>query len=570
MSVNIQLSYNQKTVPLQFGKSTFLEELYVDFQIEKTAQYERWQIMLHPKEGVTVDRLVIEQPLSYQNSDRIFCNGFQSWSESREYPPDGQIPPLRSIARRHLQYYGDTYLRHIKRGKGHLHSWTYTYRRRGMQLDFFGSLNEHTAFTLFQHDTQTQMLRIEPELEQLQLEHSFPILDLCFIKGHEQQVFDQYFALLPISPPSAPKLSGWTSWYNYYTDISEEIILDNARAFAEREAPIDVIQIDDGYQTAVGDWLDIKPSFPNGMGTVANEIHQLGYKAGLWIAPFVCAQNSNIFKTKSAWLLKDSKGHPLRVGYTPLWKGWFYALNFYHPEVQEYLTGIFYRIFHKWGFDLAKLDFLYAACIAPPKNKTRGQVMHDVMTFLRQQAEDRWLLGCGVPLGSAFGQVDYCRIGADIHLRWEHQLLKWLRNRERVSTLLSLRSTLGRWQLNGRAFHNDPDVILLRSDNLHLSSQQQYTILLVNVLLGNLVFTSDHIRGYSAEQWAEFQQIFHWQSAEVSRVLPLHDDLYQIEFQHGGTRWLAAINLNGRAIQFPLGNHHLPLEAYESMVVRRP
>ena len=62
--------------------------------------------------------------------------------------------------------------------------------------------------------------------------------------------------------------------------------------------------------------------------------------------------------------------------------------------------------------------------------------MNDTMTFLRNSCGDKLILGCGVPLGSAFGLVDYCRIGADIHLEWEHKLLKFLENRERVSTCL--------------------------------------------------------------------------------------------------------------------------------------
>ena len=85
---------------------------------------------------------------------------------------------------------------------------------------------------------------------------------------------------MELPKPKHQPLTGWTSWYNYYTNISEEIILKNTSAFAEKEVPIDVIQIDDGYQSRVGDWLKIKPSFPNGMGKVAKEIKNKGFKAG--------------------------------------------------------------------------------------------------------------------------------------------------------------------------------------------------------------------------------------------------------------------------------------------------
>ena|GEM_PF-3606543 len=54
------------------------------------------------------------------------------------------------------------------------------------------------------------------------------------------------------------------------------------------------------------------------------------------------------------------------------WSG-FYALIFYNPEVQEYIKNVFSVILNEWGYDMVKLDFLYAVCLLPRKNKTRGQ-----------------------------------------------------------------------------------------------------------------------------------------------------------------------------------------------------
>ena len=235
----------------------------------------------------------------------------------------------------------------------------------------------------------------------------------------------------------APRLTGWTSWYNYFTNISEEIILKNLEAFSKKETPIDLFQIDDGYQQAVGDWLKIKPSFPNGMQDIANKIKTKGYKTGIWLAPFICASNSDIFKHKRNWILKDASGQMVKAGYNKAWGGWYYALDFYQKEVQGYISGVCLTIFDKWGYDLIKLDFLYAVCLSPPPNKTSEQVMSEVMDFLRHIAGDKWLLGCGVPLGAAFGRVDYCRIGGDVHLTWEDKWVAWQGLRERTSTLAS-------------------------------------------------------------------------------------------------------------------------------------
>ena len=298
------------------------------------------------------------------------------------------------------------------------------------------------------------------------------------------------------------------------------------------------------------------------MSAVAESIHSHGFKAGLWLAPFVCDARSDVFKKQTDWLLKDSTGKPVKAGYNPLWGGWFYALDFYNKNVQDYLTGVLFTVLHKWNYDLLKLDFLYAACLYPPIGKTRGQVMHEAMQFLRHNMEGKLMLACGVPLAAAFHHADYCRIGADIHLQWEHGLLRFLKHRERVSTKLALRSTIGRWQLNGRVFHNDPDVFILRDQNNKLTENQQYSILLVNRLLGNLLFTSDNPSDYSPEALSEMQLLFELKDVIVEAVKVVDEDRYQIDFANKGARFSAFCNLTNK----PWIINQFQLEAFESIV----
>jgi alpha-galactosidase len=55
----------------------------------------------------------------------------------------------------------------------------------------------------------------------------------------------------------------------------------------------------------------------------------------LWLAPFACEQNSFIVKEKPDWILKDTKGKFLKIGFNPAWSYWFYALDFYNEEVRD-------------------------------------------------------------------------------------------------------------------------------------------------------------------------------------------------------------------------------------------
>jgi alpha-galactosidase len=556
-----------KTLQLQAGKANSFEALYVHFDVDASRGH--YSIFIHPKQDISIQRLEIQFDLQLHPDTRILCNGFQSWSETRQLRPGDSIPRLRPMARRMMGFYGDEHLPDVPRGAGFLHSWSYIcIQEPHQEALLLGSLNERTGFTLFAYDQPNAVLTVRKDIGGLQLTHSFPALEFVICRGETEAVYDAYFAALAIEKPSAPPSIGWTSWYQYFTHVSEDIVLKNLASFRELcPEPGAIFQIDDGWQTCVGDWLSAKPTFPKGMGDIAAQIRAAGCLPGLWLAPFVVAKDSEILRKNPEWLLKAPNGKPLRAGWNPMWGGWYYVLDFYHPAVREYLSGVLHMATEKWGYALLKLDFLFAVCLAPPPTKTRGQVMYEAMEFLRHNIGSKRMLACGVPLGAAFGLADYCRIGGDIHLRWEHRLLAFLRHRERVSTLASLRSTLNRWPLNGRAFQNDPDVYILRKETQHLSPAQQYTVLIVNILLGNLWFTSDDVGTYSEEQKTEWQQAMAWRGSRVESVTELSPELYAISFAQDADSWTAYVNLNARPQAVWAGKEMLELEAYETMVL---
>ena len=217
---------------------------------------------------------------------------------------------------------------------------------------------------------------------------------------------------------------------------------------------------------------------------------------------------------------------------------------------------------------LIKLDFLYAVCIQPPANKTRGQVMSDAIAFLQNLLKKQLILACGVPLGSVFGKVDFCRIGPDVHLSWEDKKLKWLGHRERTSTIASLKSTLGRWQLNKSAFQTDPGVFILRDKNNELNFNQKHTLLTINTLLGNVLFTSDEVSDYSEEQWCEFNSIFKWKDSEISSVKNPMKNQFIISFINDDIEWQALLNLGNKAMLFKLKKGEITLEPFETIILK--
>ena len=99
--------------------------------------------------------------------------------------------------------------------------------------------------------------------------------------------------LLALAKPLAPTgvkrpLMGWSSWNTFGCEISEEVILDTARAMATnglKAAGYTYVNIDDGFFGGHGEdgVLRFNPRrFPNGMKPTVDGIHALGLKAGIY------------------------------------------------------------------------------------------------------------------------------------------------------------------------------------------------------------------------------------------------------------------------------------------------
>ena len=273
------------------------------------------------------------------------------------------------------------------------------------------------------------------------------------------------------------------------------------KSLEKAKIPLDVFQIDDGYFTSVGDWLEPNDKFPGGMKETADGIIKYGWTAGLWSAPFVCDNESSIFNEHNEWIMRTPKGRLQEAGWNPNWTGIFYALDIYNEDFREYLQDVYNTTINEWGFRFLKLDFLYAAGLHPREGKTRCMVMADAMDLLLELTKGARILACGVPIAPAMGKCHYCRIGGDISHGWEDAFLKAIHYRERVSTVSSLGNTKSRFFLNGKAFLNDPDVFILRdTKEIKLTKEEKDKLFDTNISHSGLVLFSDNVSGYDAIQ----------------------------------------------------------------------
>jgi len=530
-----------------------------DFSIRANYQKnKKYQLNIIPKKNLTLQHVELKSSLDHHADVAYFCNGFQSWTTTEERKEGDKERYFWPLLKAYGQQVGDyKHYYQYPRKKNIFHSWSYTYKRKGDAYQFIGSLNEDKGFTNFIFNLREDEQSIVKDCQgrTIAAKDTFSLFDLVFLQGDYQTVWQGYRDCFPENPSSAKPAIGWTSWYNYYDKIDQEIILENLNNYAKEGIPLDLFQIDDGYQAAVGDWMTVNKKFPKGMKYLADQIHQKGYQAGIWLAPFIAHKKSKVFKEHPDWFIQNKKGQPLRIAKNVIWGGAYYALDIYNPKVEAHLQKVLSRLLYDWGYDMIKVDFLFAVCLRPPPHKTRGEVMADAMRLLRKYAQNRLILGCGVPLAPSFQQVDYCRVGNDAHLGWEFGVLKWFGNAERPSTWSTLTNTIMRYPLSGKFFWNDPDVFILRDKKTRLNNKEKFSMLLLNNLLGALIFTSDNIGNYDYEQKNLYKSIFPYTLPTEVEILPLEADYYQINFRVKERRYKVFTNLSNQSKQFTLDKY---------------
>jgi alpha-galactosidase len=305
----------------------------------------------------------------------------------------------------------------------------------------------------------------------------------------------------------APFQSGWCTWYHFFDRIDEATFLRNLEALTalRDELPIDVVQLDDGYQRAVGDWLETNEKFPSGLERLAREIRTAGFVPGLWTAPFCAVPESRLHQDRPHWLLRH--GSELHRGLVHgVWarEGWVHVLDTSREDVLEHLRAVFASLV-EMGFTYLKLDFLYVVAMqadAADPSLTRAARLRQGLEAIRRGAgDDAFLLGCGCPMGPAVGIVDGMRIGPDVAPSWEIEDVPRIPGIEATqpSTRNAVRNVLARAWMHRRLWLNDPDCLMTRSDDTRLSADERRTLAAVVAASGGMTIFSDDVPRLSEE-----------------------------------------------------------------------
>lgn len=293
---------------------------------------------------------------------------------------------------------------------------------------------------------------------------------------------------------------GWCSWYHYFTHITPAGLHANIDRLVDLrpKLALNLFQIDDGYEKAVGDWKEFKPEFRDGFTEVVKKAKESGLTPGLWIAPFIVHPQSEIYRRKSKMLLRDARGRLVNSGWN--WNRFTTALDLTHPEAIEFVADTIHNAVHEWGFPYLKLDFLYAGALGGKfhnPTRTRAQAYNSGMEVIREAAgEGAYILGCGAPIGSSIGHVDAMRIGADVSPEYKPKYkgieLLFPGEPNIPSVENALQNTVTRAWFHNHIWKNDPDCLLLRTST-NLTRNEVVTQATVTAMTGGLVLLSDDL-----------------------------------------------------------------------------
>jgi hypothetical protein len=320
-----------------------------------------------------------------------------------------------------------------------------------------------------------------------------------------------YHALDRKRCPKTP--TGWMSWNTYFDKATAEDNLAEAKIGQKYLQPFgcEFWSIESWQGNSphlpVRDFYNMnlevdENKFPKGMKQLADDIRELGFRPGLWMAPFGTG-NETFYNGHKNWFLHDLNGKPISS-----WNG-RYTLDPTVPEALEHLKKIFDTASHDWGYEFFKIDgmsgrshgycaHLYErpeikACFYNPDCPNPFELC--IKAFREGIGNDRVFLACqGHSTGPEPLYADASRIGADIvH---PNEPVKW-------GNVLNQ----GRCTINQVFTHNivmiaDPDTLLVHD----LPLEEARVSATIVALPGQMTFFGDKLAGLSDSQMKILQQ----------------------------------------------------------------
>lgn len=251
---------------------------------------------------------------------------------------------------------------------------------------------------------------------------------------------------------------GWCSWYCYGAFVTESAINKNMKSAKKDFPELKYIQIDDGYQPHMGDWLLQTKKFRHKMKNICLNIRKEGFEPAIWVAPFIASEKSKLFKKHPDWFVKNNNNEPLCAA-DCTFRGWrdapWYFLDLTNPQARSYIKEVFRIMKYEWKVDYFKLDAntwgvlpfgkRYDESLTSVEAYRMG--MNAIWEAVGNDYENTYLLGCNAALWPSLGVVNGMRITMDVS--------------RKIDAIKSLsRQCFYRNWMHNKLWINDPDCLV--------------------------------------------------------------------------------------------------------------
>lgn len=287
----------------------------------------------------------------------------------------------------------------------------------------------------------------------------------------------------------------WSSWYYRFNHMTYDVLNEFLNGFKNSKLtpPYKYIQIDGGYCTTPGDWLNPNYQWPKGLKGAFDLIKASGYLPGIWIAPFVVGNCSNLYKDHPDYVLHDLDGKPVIEKKFYEWnKPWpnfdteYYILDTSHPGAMAYIIDVF-KTLKSYGAMMFKTDFMLWGMVDSDKvqryskGKTSVEYFREFLSKIRSAiGEESYWLGCIAPFLPFISFADGMRIAGDVVSFYEPSHVKRLASK-----------FIGSNYFNHIYWENDPDVVILRDFDTDLKENEAVSMALFQAFTGGLLGISD-------------------------------------------------------------------------------
>lgn len=202
----------------------------------------------------------------------------------------------------------------------------------------------------------------------------------------------------------------YNTWFSWYCELDAATLL--AEADLAAKIGVEVFYVDAGwwvgnpvrrdrFSSGLGNWVENRDKFPDGLKAFAGEIRAKGMHFGLWVEPErVDLRTATTGTWKPEWIARESEGRYIRCDWpSDTETAW---LCFGHPDVQAWATDWIGALVEDLGIRWLKWDSNYwGVCTSPDHGHGVGDAeaaqlegVQRVMARLRERFPDLVIENC--------------------------------------------------------------------------------------------------------------------------------------------------------------------------------